>query len=73
MITLAAASTLSKDIAAKIKGKTKIESAEIVGGEIGRLALDKGIDKAAFDRNGSPYHGRVKALAEAVRKVGLKF
>ncbi len=73
MITLAAASTLTKGIASGAKGKTKVGSAELVGVEIARLALDKGIERAAFDRNGSPYHGRVKALAEAARKAGLKF
>lgn len=58
----------------KIKDKkTKTEKAGIVGQEIAKIALDKGIKKIVFDRGYKLYHGRVKALAEAARKAGLEF
>jgi len=55
-----------------IKGK-KIEIASKVGELIAKKALEKKITKVVFDRAGYKYHGRVKALAEGARKVGLKF
>ena len=70
-ITLVATSSRDKDIAAK-KG-TKIEKAVMVGEKIAKLALDKGIEAVVFDRGTHIYHGRIKALAEAARKGGLKF
>ena len=57
---------------ADVKG-TKTQKAEKVGEEIAKIALDKGISQVVFDRNGFLYHGRVKALADAARKGGLKF
>lgn len=56
-----------------LKSKKKIEVANEVGKKIGKLALEKGIQEVAFDRGGYKYHGRVKALAEGAREVGLKF
>jgi len=44
-----------------------------VGTVLGKRALEKGIKEVVFDRGGYRYHGRVKALAEAARKAGLKF
>lgn len=74
MITLAAVSSLQKDVVSKKKDKMKkTDVAAIVGEVIARLALDKGIKKVAFDRNRSLFHGRVKALADAARKAGLEF
>ncbi len=52
---------------------TKTQAAEKVGAEIAQKAKDSGVDTVIFDRNGYLYHGRVKALAEAARKGGLKF
>ena len=49
------------------------EGALIIGGFIAERALEKGIKKVIFDRNGFLYHGRVKALAEAAREHGLEF
>lgn len=69
--TLAAASSLNKEIA-EFKGN-KTQQADKVGELVARLALEKGITQVVFDRNGYLYHGRVKALAEAARKGGLKF
>ena len=56
--TLAAASSLDKEVAEAAAGKNKCE---------------KGISTVAFDRNGYLYHGRVKVLADAAREGGLKF
>ena len=71
--TLATASTLDAEIAGDSKGKKKTGKAEMVGALLAKRAIDKGISQVAFDRGGSRYHGRVKALAEAARKGGLKF
>lgn len=70
--TLAAASTMDKDLAASLEGKTKTEAAKIVGEKAAKLALAKGIQEAVFDRGGYIYHGRVEALAEGAREAGLK-
>lgn len=69
--TLVSASSLNKEIA-EMKG-TKTQVAEKVGELIAKTAIEKGISTVIFDRNGFLYHGRVKALAEAARKGGLKF
>lgn len=70
--TLAAASTMDKDLAASLEGKTKTEAAKVVGEKAAKLALAKGITEAVFDRGGYIYHGRVEALAEGAREAGLK-
>jgi large subunit ribosomal protein L18 len=71
--TLAAASTLDAEIKGNSKDKNKTGRAELVGELLARRAKDKKIKQVAFDRGGFKYHGRVKALAEAARKGGLKF
>ena len=73
MITLAACSTLSKDIVGKASSLNKTKAAKLVGEALAKGAVDKGIATVTFDRNGLLYHGRVKALADAARKAGLKF
>lgn len=50
----------------------KTDTAKKVGTDVAKKALDAGIKAVVFDRNGYLYHGRVKALAEAARKGGLK-
>lgn len=71
--TLASASTLDKDIREKIKyGGNKVAAAEI-GKLIAEKAKEKKIQEVVFDRGGFIYQGRVKELAEAARKSGLKF
>ncbi len=50
-----------------------IEAAKKVGEELGKLAKKNKIERAGFDRGSRAYHGRVKALAEAVREAGVKF
>lgn len=55
------------------KKKTKIEQATAIGEALAKKARDAGVGKVVFDRGGYAYHGRVKALAEGLRKGGLKF
>lgn len=55
-----------------IKG-TKTELAAKIGEMVAKKAAEAGISKVVFDRGGYQYHGRVKALAESLRKGGLKF
>ena len=69
--TLMATSSKSKEFET---GKmTKIDQATHVGKAIAQKAKEAGIETVVFDRNGYLYHGRVKSLAEAARKEGLKF
>jgi len=71
--TLAAASTLSKDLSGQFVEGTKTDDAKKVGGLIAKLCKEKGITKIVFDRNGYLYHGRISALAQAAREAGLEF
>lgn len=71
--TLAAASSLDKELAGQTEGKTKKDVAALVGRLAAKRVLEKGITEVAFDRNGYLYHGRVKMLADAAREGGLKF
>ena len=70
-VTLAAASTLEKDLG--VVGKNNIEAAAKVGAAIAERAKKAGVEVAYFDRGGFLYHGRVKALAVAARAAGLEF
>ena len=70
---LASASSLEKDLRAKLKNGGNKSAAEAVGQRIAEKAKAAGIKSVAFDRAGYRYHGRVKALAEAARAGGLKF
>ena len=71
--TLVSASTLEPEVKGEAVGKVKTNRAELVGSLVAKRALSKGINQVVFDRGGYKYHGRVKALAEAVRQGGLKF
>jgi large subunit ribosomal protein L18 len=71
--TLVAASTLDEEITKDGNKKNKTSQAEMVGTLLAKRATEKKISQVAFDRGGFKYHGRVKALAEAARKGGLKF
>ncbi len=72
--TLVAMSSLSKEIKDELKNaKTKTEVSKIVGLALAKKAIEKGIVRVVFDRNGYKYHGRVKALAEGAREGGLVF
>ena len=57
----------------RAEGQEQDRPAKAVGKLLAQTALEKGIDKVVFDRNGFLYHGRVKALADAAREGGLKF
>ena len=59
------------DLKIENKKAKPIEIAEKVGNELGKLAKKKKISKVVFDRSGYKYHGRVKALAEGLRRSGL--
>jgi len=50
-----------------------VEIAQKLGEDLGKQVKEKGIKQIVFDRNGYPYHGRIKALAEGVRGQGVKF
>jgi large subunit ribosomal protein L18 len=71
--TIAAASSLDKDIREKMAYGGNKEAAKVVGEQVARRALEKGIDTVSFDRGGFLYHGRVKELADGAREAGLKF
>ena len=71
--TLAAASTVRKEVASGVKFTGNVEAAKAVGKAIAEQALSKNIKQVVFDRNGFLYHGRVKALADAAREAGLSF
>ena len=70
-VTLAAASSRQKDIAAQKAPKT--EKSKLVGAAIATKAKELGITTVVFDRGGYIYHGRVKAVAEGAREGGLQF
>jgi large subunit ribosomal protein L18 len=70
---LASASTLETEIKAKLGSCGNIKAAELIGELIADRGLSVQVEKVAFDRAGFSYHGRVRALAEAARKKGLKF
>ena len=72
-ITLVAASTMEKDIAEAVKEMSKSEQAKYVGAELGRRALEKGVNTVVFDRSGYLYMGRLEALADGAREAGLQF
>jgi large subunit ribosomal protein L18 len=72
-VTLVAASTLSPEYKEGGTVKGKVGAAVRVGELIARKAMEKGIAKVVFDRNGFIYHGRIQALADAARKQGLDF
>ena len=72
-VTLVAAASNDKGLAAECKGKNGIDAAAIVGKAVAQRAIEKGITTVSFDRGGYLYHGRVKSVADAAREGGLKF
>lgn len=72
-VTLAAASTLDKDLRDTMKSGGNKDAAAAVGKLIAERATKAGVTTVAFDRGAFKYHGRVKALAEAAREGGLSF
>ncbi|MBL4599096.1 MAG: 50S ribosomal protein L18 [Rhizobiaceae bacterium] len=71
--TLAAASTLEKDLRGSLKTGADVNAAGAVGKLVAERALKAGVKQVVFDRGAYIYHGRVKALAEAAREGGLEF
>lgn len=71
--TLAAASTLEADLKSELDSSSNSEASAKVGKLVAERAIAKGIKQVVFDRGGSLYHGRVKALADAAREGGLDF
>ena len=71
--TLAAVSTLSKELASLAEKRPTKEGAKKVGELIAKKAQERNIQKVVFDRNGFLYHGRVRAVADAAREAGLEF
>lgn len=72
-VTLAAASTLDKELRGQLEGLSKSESAKKVGELAAKRALEKGIKQVVFDRGGYLYTGRVEQLATGAREAGLEF
>ncbi|THD85223.1 50S ribosomal protein L18 [Aliigemmobacter aestuarii] len=70
-VTIAAASTLEKDLG--FVGKNNLEAAAKVGATIAERAKKAGVEECYFDRGGFLFHGKIKALADAAREGGLKF
>ncbi|MFQ5615017.1 MAG: 50S ribosomal protein L18 [Anaerolineales bacterium] len=71
--TLTSASTIDRELQDRVKGLNKIEQARLVGEEVARRAVARGVKKVVFDRGGFRYSGRVKALANGAREGGLEF
>lgn len=71
--TLAAASTLDKDLKAALKTGADVDAAKAVGKLLAERATAKGVTTVVFDRGAYIFHGRVKALADAAREAGLQF
>lgn len=71
--TMAAASTLDKDLKGALKTGADVAAATAVGKLVAERAMKAGVKDVIFDRGGYLYHGRVKALADAAREAGLNF
>ena len=71
--TVAAASSLDKDLKGSLKKGSDLAAAQVVGKLVAERALQAGVISVVFDRGGYLYHGRVKALADAAREAGLNF
>lgn len=71
--TIAAASTCEKAARDHKDIKNKVEASGLVGKLVGERAIEKGVKRVVFDRNGFLYHGRVKAVSDGARKAGLDF
>jgi large subunit ribosomal protein L18 len=72
-LTLAAASSIDKELKETLSQSGNVEASKAVGTLVAKRAIAKGVSVVVFDRGGFVYHGRVAALADAAREVGLKF
>jgi large subunit ribosomal protein L18 len=71
--TLAAASSLDKDLRSSLKTGADKDAANAVGKLVAERALAAGVNAVVLDRGGYKFHGRVKSLAEGAREGGLSF
>jgi large subunit ribosomal protein L18 len=71
--TITACSTLEPSIQTQLKSTSNMNASLLVGETIGKRLVEKNIKSVIFDRNGKPYHGRIKAVAEGARNSGLDF
>ncbi len=70
---VASSSTMAQALKGAASKLNKTDAATKVGEELGKIAKEKGVEKIVFDRGGYLYHGRIKALADGVRSVGINF
>ncbi len=70
---LLTASTLEKEFRAKAKSTKNKDACGLLGEMLGRRLKEAKIEKVVFDRGTHPYHGRIKTLADAIRKEGIQF
>ncbi len=71
-VTVLSASSIDKNLKKSIdKAESKIEISKIVGESLAEKIKDAKIERIIFDRNGYKYHGRIKALAEAIRSAEI--
>jgi len=71
--TIAAASSLDRELKGSLAKGADKEAAAVVGKLLGERAAKAGVREVVFDRGAYKYHGRVKALADAAREAGLSF
>jgi large subunit ribosomal protein L18 len=71
--TLVSCSTLDLEIREQSEIGRTCKTSELVGLVLGKRLIEKNIKTVVFDKRNKPYHGRIKALAEGVRKSGLIF
>ncbi len=71
--SLLTVSTVLKEIKGQSKSTDSMQAAKLLGSLVAQKAKEKGIGAVVFDRGGYPYHGKVKAIADAAREAGLKF
>nr|YP_009297685.1 ribosomal protein L18 [Hildenbrandia rivularis]AOM67229.1 ribosomal protein L18 [Hildenbrandia rivularis] len=73
--TLCACSTLTREIKLQLTNTRTCTciAAKLVGKKIAKLCVQQGIQSVVFDRRNKPYHGKIKAVADAAREVGLNF
>ncbi len=71
--TIASASSYEKEVKEQPKFEDKVSAANFIGKRVAERALEKGIKKVVFDRNGFLYHGRIKAVSDGAREAGLEF
>jgi large subunit ribosomal protein L18 len=71
--TITSAASVEKSVLDHPKFESKAETAAFVGKLVAERAIEQGVKRVVFDRNGFLYHGRVKAVSDGAREAGLKF